>query len=211
MKQQSSTRNQILTMLKMDAPLTVSQMAERLGITEMAVRRHLNTLERDHLVQSRLLRQSMGRPSSQYELTDQSEGHFPKRYRVFTLDLLEDLEAVDGTEKVKQLFERRRDRLAEQYRHCFSGKTLKERVRVLADLQDQKGYMVKWRQLESREFVLTENNCPIAEVADRYPQACECEMSFFRTMLDADVQRTECKASGDRRCTYRIAEMKGKA
>ena len=45
-------------------PLSVGDMAKQLGITEMAVRRHLNNMERDGLVETTLVRQPMGRPSN---------------------------------------------------------------------------------------------------------------------------------------------------
>ena len=61
----SSTRNEILNMLK-HGSLTVSEMAGKLQITEMAVRRHLSTLERDNFIASKMLRQAMGRPTNVY-------------------------------------------------------------------------------------------------------------------------------------------------
>lgn len=60
MNETGSTRMQIMTMLKTEGGLTVSEIAERLGVTEMAVRRHMNQLERDQLIVPQLLRKSMG-------------------------------------------------------------------------------------------------------------------------------------------------------
>ena len=58
-----STKDEILIMLKTAGSLTVSDISKELGITEMAVRRHLNTLERDEMIKSTLVRQAMGRPT----------------------------------------------------------------------------------------------------------------------------------------------------
>jgi predicted ArsR family transcriptional regulator len=201
-----STRQQIMFMLKTEGPLTVSEMAERLGVTEMAVRRHLNTLERDGLIGAKLLRQAMGRPTNQYYLTEKSEEHFPKSYSAFTLEMLQDLEETYGPELVDQLFEKRKKRLTDAHINEFEGKSLREKVKLLADLQDHKGYMVDWEELEDGSFQLVEHNCPIAQVANRYNQACQCEISWFRNLLEADVERVECKAKGGRNCVYFIRE-----
>jgi predicted ArsR family transcriptional regulator len=206
MQETTSTRKQILLMLKTGGPLTVSEMAQRLGVTEMAVRRHVNTLERDGLVQSRLLRQSMGRPTSQYYLTEKSEEHFPKSYSSFTLEILNDLEQTQGSSVIDLLFQSREKRLTENHRADFQTGDLREKVRKLAELQDSKGYMVEWEELPDGRFKLVEFNCPIAQVANRYNQACQCEINWFRNLLDADVERTECKARGGQNCVYYIRE-----
>ncbi|RAL27002.1 helix-turn-helix transcriptional regulator [Thermoflavimicrobium daqui] len=206
MRENGSTRNQILILLKTKGPLTVSDMAEHLGVTEMAVRRHLNTLERDQLIQSQLLRQSMGRPTSQYFLTEKSEEFFPKNYHMFTLDLLQDLEELQGSEFIDSLFRNREKRLTESYQSMFQEKSLRERIETLAKLQESKGYMVEWEENSAESFTLVEHNCPIVQIANRYNQACNCELNWFRNLLDAEVQLYECKAKGGQNCVYFIRQ-----
>lgn len=208
MNEMGSTRNQILLMLKTEGSLTVSDMAEQLGVTEMAVRRHLNTLERDGLIGAKLFRQSMGRPTNQYYLTEKAEDFFPKNYHTFTLDLLNDIEQNFGSAVINQLFQSREKRLTETYQPDFQSKSLNERVKTLAELQDHKGYMVEWEELEDGSYKITEYNCPIAQVANKYNQACSCELGWFRNLLDADVERSECKAKGGQNCIYFIRAKK---
>jgi predicted ArsR family transcriptional regulator len=74
----TSTRQQILEMLKKNDTMSAKEIAAKLKITDIAVRRHLLTLEKDHLVQTKLVRQSMGRPYHVYMLTEMSEQVFPK-------------------------------------------------------------------------------------------------------------------------------------
>lgn len=202
---ETTTRKQILNMLKFQGKLAVSDMASQLGITEMAVRRHLNTLERDGLIQSTLVRQSMGRPTNLYMLTEAADDLFPKNYHSLTLDLLDDIKEAEGQEVVNKLFHRREKRLTETYRHQFEGKNLEARVQQLAELQNSKGYMVEWEKISDDKYKLVEYNCPIAQVAKNYHQACSCEIGFFRNLLgDANVERPECKAKGGANCVYYI-------
>jgi predicted ArsR family transcriptional regulator len=202
MEHDTSTRKTIVKMLKMRGPLGVGEMARQLGITEMAVRRHLNTLERDGYIDSQIVRQSMGRPMHVYRLTEAAEDLFPKNYHALTLDLLGELEG-EGAADVGVLFGKRKVKLAQKYGPVMEGKPLKERVAALADIQNANGYMVEWEQTEDG-FELKEHNCPISQVANRYNVACECEQQLFEGLLQADVQRTECLANGGGKCVYKI-------
>lgn len=204
MEQESSTRQTILTMLKTSGPLHVGEMARRLGVTEMAVRRHLHTLERDALIESSLVRQPMGRPMHVYRLTEAADELFPKNYGVLALDLLMELSEDEGEERVDRLFEKRRDKLLSKYAKSMEGKPLEAKVAALADIQNANGYMAEWRQGAEGEFVLQEANCPIAQVARQFNQACQCELQLFQRLLEADVERTECLAKGGGKCVYVI-------
>lgn len=178
----------------------MSEMAKRLEITEMAVRRHLNTLERDGYIDSHIVRQSMGRPMHVYRLTAAAEDLFPKNYHTLTLDLLGEL-GDDRT--IGSLFGKRKDKLLQKYEPGMEGKTLEERVEKLADIQNANGYMVDWERTKDG-FVLQEFNCPISQVANQYNEACECEQQLFEELLDAKVERTECLAKGGGKCVYHI-------
>jgi predicted ArsR family transcriptional regulator len=201
-----STRKIILTMLKTKGLLAVSDMAKQLRITEMAVRRHLNTLERDGLINSTLVRQAMGRPTNLYSLTENADELFPRKYHSLTLDLLGELEAEAGEQQVERLFERRKERMIGRYEERMQGKPLAERVKALAEIQNANGYMVEWNAAEDGTYVINEHNCPISQVAKQYNHACSCELMMFESLLGADVERTECLVKGGLKCSYKIQE-----
>jgi predicted ArsR family transcriptional regulator len=195
-----STRNVIVTLIKTHGMRSVAELAQELGVTEMAVRRHLHVLERDGLVAAKLVRQAMGRPMNVYSLTSAADELFPKKYHHLALDLLEELDTAD----VDALFEKRKAKLYERYEGRMRGKTLPERVQELAGIQNANGYMAEWYEAEPGHYELSEYNCPIAQVATPYQQACSCELALFRQLLQADVERTECLAKGGGKCVYRI-------
>jgi predicted ArsR family transcriptional regulator len=203
-----STRKMILTLIKTKASLSVIELAKLLGITEMAVRRHVNTMERDDLIQSKLIRQPMGRPSHVYSLTPAGDDLFPKNYYKLTLDLLDELVGEDGSDSVAKLFEGRKKKLLLKYEKQMEGKSLSERVSTLAEIQNGGGYMVEWEKAEDGNFIFNEYNCPIAQVANQYTQACSCELSLFESLLETNVERTECLAKGGNKCVYVIEKNK---
>src|SRR5699024_565604 len=99
--------------------------------------------------------------------------------------------------------------MSDQYKKQVKGKTLEEKVNQLAELQNEKGYMVEVEE-EPRtgNFILKEYNCPISQVAKEYNQACECELSLFKKVLEANVERNECIAEGEDKCVYVIKPTK---
>ncbi|MFC4099916.1 helix-turn-helix transcriptional regulator [Paenibacillus xanthanilyticus] len=206
-RQEGGTRQTILMLLKTRAHMNAGDLARELNITEMGVRRHLSALERDGLIRPTLVRQSVGRPTLRYSLTEEAEHVFPKTYSSLALDLLEELEGdPDAEGLIARMFEGRKRKLLERHAGRMGGKDLAARVRELADIQNDGGYMVSMES-GGDELILHEYNCPIAQVAARYEQACQCELALFRELLAADVERTECLAKGGMKCTYRIARM----
>ncbi|WP_059105866.1 helix-turn-helix transcriptional regulator [Shouchella shacheensis] len=198
-----STRGVILNMLKRNREQTVAELAVGLNVTEMAVRRHLGGLEQEGLIAGVTIRQAIGRPKQKYSLTFKGEEQFPRKYGDLSLGLLQDLEEMSGTDVVNQLFERRKEKLYEQYKGLMKG-SFEERVAALAAIQDENGYMVEWEQAEGT-ITFVERNCPIAVIAKEFPIACVCERKLFEELLDTEhVKRISCIAedNGDTRCEY---------
>jgi predicted ArsR family transcriptional regulator len=211
-QQELSTRRQLLQLLKTQGNCCISELSKALGITEMAVRRHIHSLERDNLIRSELVRQAMGRPLYRYSLTEQADDLFPKNYPQLTLDLLSELEEqTGGSEVIDRMFQGRRLKLEARYQERMTERSLAERVSELSAIQNAAGYMTDWEPAgEEGAYQLYEYNCPIAQVANIYRQACHCEKQLFEQLLDANVERTECLADGGMRCTYSIEPKKAK-
>lgn len=200
-----STRRQILELLRTTANLTAQQLAAKLGITAMGVRRHLTTLERDGLVRARTQRQPAGRPTFIYNLTEAGLETFPKRYDLLATQLLDVIRSREGDARVADMFAGRMDQLYAQYAPRVRGKPLAERVQELARIQEEAGYMARWERVPGG-FLLKEQNCAIYRVACRFQDACRFEIELFRRLLDADIERIEHQVKGDLTCTYFIPE-----
>ncbi len=199
------TREMIVHLLKTKGDMSTKELTEELGITVMAVRRHIQSLERDSFITSKMQRQSMGRPTAVYSLTEQAGAFFPNKYHALTIELLTELEEHFGGEAVEKLFVSRKNKLLQKYDDAMHGKSVSERIEMLADLQHENGYMVKLEKIDNEAFVLKEYNCPIEHVAFKYKNACQCELQLFRSLLtDAEVNRTECLSEGGQCCSYMI-------
>ncbi len=205
-----STRRQILQLLRTEGNLTAQQLAEKLEITSMGVRRHLTTLERDGLIQMQTQRQPQGRPTYQYRLTDAGFETFPKSYDLLATQVLDVVRATEGDARVAQIFEGRMTQLYEQFAPRMIGKNLGARVQELAKIQEETGYMARWEKVKGG-YLLKEQNCAIYRVACRFQDACQFEIQLFQRLLDADLQRIEHQVKGDLACTYFIPEKSFRA
>jgi predicted ArsR family transcriptional regulator len=127
------------------------------------------------------------------------------------------IEAVGGADLVEQVFAARRRQIGERTRRHMGERLaddapLGDRVRVLALLQDEAGYLADALVAEDGTLRLREHNCAIDRIARRTTAPCDAELALFQEVLGAEVVRESHIASGDRCCTYRIgAEPTGRA
>lgn len=195
------TRDAILTALKVEGPLRVDAVAERLGVSKMAARQQLSELTAAGLITVSLVRSTVGRPAHVYQLSPRGDALFPRTYADFTLDLLDRLADKKGVACVENLMAARWTAFTHRHLADFEPLPLAERVQALADIQTEHGFMATVKD-HGGFLELTEHNCSIQSIASRYPQFCGHELSAFCTLLGGRVERTTCIAEGDRCCRY---------
>lgn len=197
------TRGEILILLKKHAEMTVKDLSEALGISTMGVRQHLKILEEEDYIQVETLRKGVGRPQHLYQLSKKGHDLFPSNYETMLHSLLELVRESDGKGKVDQLLRKQMERLVAEHQDEMHEKELKERVAALAKIQETAGYMAVLDESEDG-LEITEHHCPVARVAEEYPQMCEYELEYFKQLLETETQRVECMTSGDHACRYVI-------
>ncbi len=207
MKRERPARMEILEILKKKGRMTARQIGESLGITPMGARQHLIAMEKDNLVVSQFVRQRAGRPTLFYELSPDAQNYFPQNYISLVLNLLKGLEELEGRAKVDEVLQLRRKKLIEEYLPQMDGLSVEERVRVLAEMRENEGYMAEVEERDG-EILLKEHNCPIQSVAKEYPEVCLMELELFKQLLDAPVEREEHLVNNQHACIYRISKKK---
>jgi predicted ArsR family transcriptional regulator len=190
-------RPALLDLLKIHGPTNVPRLATLRGVNRNAVRQQLSMLQREGLVEVRVEKRRVGRPTQLYALTDKAEALFPQAYGPLALTLLRQLRDVDGEEKIDQLFDRRTKSLIADYRKRLAGRSLGEKWQELARIRAEEGYMAR-----AQGKGLTEHHCPIAAIAREFPQVCRFEKRLFEAVLGTPLDRIEHLASGGRACVY---------
>lgn len=203
-KHMPATRRRILTLLKEKGDLTADELGSLLGISAVAVRRHLTKLESDQLVTYEEVQRGMGRPSFAYRLGEAAANFFPRRYEELATTVLETIREMFGTEAIDAIFRVRTEHILGHYRHKVNGKTLDARLEQLTKLRESDGYMSSWEMNAEGAFVLREANCPIFHVAESCHSACDHDVGMLEHLLGAELIRTGHIAHGDGACCYEV-------
>jgi len=211
MRQRSATR--LLHALKSAGPQTAAAIGRRLGITSVAVRQHLARLEADGLVAFEDRAAGVGRPRRLWSLTGKGHARFPDSHSVLALDLIQNVGRVFGEAGLERLIAAREASSLQAYRSRLGGSGgLKQRVKRLAALRSEEGYMAEVAPAPGGGYLLSENHCPICVAAKACQGLCRSELALFRAALGpgVEVERQEHILAGARRCAYRIRPRPGR-
>jgi len=204
-------RTGILHHLRREGPASPDQLAAAIGASRTGVLQQLRALEETHFVSRQTVRHGVGRPRHLYDVTPDAQELFPTNYDSLAAGLLAAIGAVGGEALIEQVFQARRRQIGDRVRRELDERVgpdapLLERVRALAVLQDEQGYLADAVIEADGTIRLREHNCAILDVARGQVSACDAELDLFREVLGADVVRDTHIASGDRCCSYRIAD-----
>jgi predicted ArsR family transcriptional regulator len=206
----SDTRKQILELLKKQGPLTAEALGKVLKITSMGARQRLLALERDGLVEHKVEPRPAGRPGYVYSLTSAGDELFPRTYPQMANTLLELVRRIYGEGGIDTLIHVRTKQLIAQYRARLIQKDLEHRVKELAAIRTEEGYMADYEKIGKNTFRLREHNCAVCQVAANCKQLCTDELELFKRALpDAEITRETHILSRDRNCTYLIRRKPG--
>ncbi|MFN2607887.1 MAG: helix-turn-helix transcriptional regulator [Acidimicrobiales bacterium] len=203
-----TTRRKLLLLLRKHPGTTVAELAADLELTGMGVRRHLDVLAAEGLVEPvQCTRRARGRPATGWRLSAAGLELFPRRYDSIALDVLEDVAECAGPAALAEVFERRTEKAVAEYEAALAGReSLADRVAGLARIRDDAGYLAEWSTGPDGELILTENNCAVHRVAEHHPAVCAMELALIRRVLGPDVEvvRTAHTMAGDAVCSYCI-------
>src|SRR3954451_20094963 len=201
----SNLRRELLLRLRMDGPSSPDQLADRLGASRTGGLQQLRALQGAKLVSRQTGRHGVGRPRHLYDVTPEAQDLFPSNYDALATGLLAAIEAVGGDDLIEQIFTARRRQNGERGRELRAERLpddapLEDRVRELAVIQDEQGYLAAAELGPDGSLRLVEHNCAIYHVATGTAAACRAELELFRDVLGAPVVRESHIATGDRCC-----------
>ena len=209
MEADAKTEDRILYLIKSKGPQTAAQLAKRLGVTAMAVRQHLYGFAKEGLVESSDERRPVGRPVRMWRLTEHAAARFPESHAELTLEMIAAVRATFGEKGLDRLLEERTRLQLRAYRariRAASDGSLEGRVRVLAMIRREQGYMAECVTRADGSLLLRENHCPICVAAKSCQGLCREELGLFRAVLGrrTQVERTDHILAGASRCAYVI-------
>jgi predicted ArsR family transcriptional regulator len=204
----SALRRAVLVHLRRHGPSAPDTIAAAIGASRSGVAQQLRALETAGLVTRTSVRHGVGRPHHLYDITSDAQDLFPTNYDGLAAGLLTAILEVGGEDLVDEVFAARRRQAEARLRDSVGAALeadapLADRMRVVATIQDELGYLAEVRE-DPDGARLVEHNCAVLDVARSMPAACQAELDLFRSVLGADLVRERHIASGDRCCSYRV-------
>lgn len=202
------TRHAVARLLLERGPITAAAVADELGLSPTAVRRHLDVLVAEGEAYTREAsprgRRGRGRPAKLFLLTEVGRARFGHAYDDLAVAALRFIAEHEGEQAVREFADRRIAALVANHREVLAAATdPAKRAEVLADALTREGYAASTRSVGSGEQ-LCQHHCPVAHVAADFPQLCEAETAAFAEVLGTHVQRLATIANGDAACTTHV-------
>jgi predicted ArsR family transcriptional regulator len=202
-------RQAILVRLRQSGPASPDELAASLGASRTGVLQQLRTLEGANLVRHETERHGVGRPRHRYDVTPAAQKLFPSNYSALASGLLQAIESVGGHELLEQVLAAHRRRVGDRVLNVIHERlpadaALIERVRALAVVQDEQGYLSDVQLAPDGTIRMHQRNCAVYQVASGEPAVCAAELALFEDVLGRDVVRETHIISGDRCCTFRV-------
>lgn len=207
------TRQKVLACVLDNGPVSASKVAKTMGLTAAAIRRHLDALCEEGLIEVRSLagaKAGRGRPARQYVVTPEGHQAISHSYDDLAVDVLGFVEEKVGREAVGEYAQRYAADLRERLvaRIDRTPDTVAARSRALSAALVAEGFaataspVAVGTPLEAMQ--LCQGHCPIQQVASTFPEFCEAEMDMFSDYLGVDVRRLSTLAGGAHVCTTHI-------
>ena len=217
------TRARIARLILENGPVTAAGLSTRTGLTPAAVRRHLDHLLADGMIEIRTKRRpasrGRGRPAKLFAITDAGRSAFVHAYDDLAASALRFLAEAAGPGAVAEFARRQLADTERRYRPVVEAAGPDQRVQALAGALSADGYAAsastapvrsgreRAGQLggaDARGEQLCQHHCPVAHVAAEFPQLCEAETEAFARLLGTPVQRLATIAHGDGVCTTHV-------
>ena len=226
----AGTRGQVARLILELGPCTAATIGGRLGLTPAAIRRHLDNLIADGMIETRTARtygnRGRGRPAKVFVITDAGRSAFEHAYDDLATSALRFLMRTYGPQAVTEFA---RQQVAETERRyapvVAQAGDLRTRVQALADALSGDGYaaaagpapvfgttaprntaagITKAANIVGNGEQICQHHCPVAHVAAEFPQLCEAETEAFGRLLGTPVRRLATIAHGDGICTTHV-------
>ena len=205
---EQGTRDAVARTVLERGPQSAAALAEHLGLSAAAIRRHLDALVADGYLIEREPRptadRGRGRPARTYALTDAGRAAFPHAYDDLATTALRYLRDTGGEQAVVAFAQHRAAGLRDAVEAGVQQHTgVAARTTALASALSEHGYAAG-TQTAAAGVQLCQHHCPVAHVAAEFPELCEAETRAFEQVLGTYVQRLATIAHGDGVCTTHV-------
>ncbi|MEU4691319.1 transcriptional regulator [Actinoplanes sp. NPDC023714] len=203
------TRDRVAQLLLERGAATAAELGASLGLSPAAIRKHLDAMLAEQLVEVRVARLSgprgRGRPAKRFVLTAAARETFPHHYDGIATAALRWIVEQHGPEALSAFATSQVRALEERLKAAIlaAGSDPIARAEALAEALTAEGYAASATTIASGGQ-LCQHHCPVAHVAAEFPQLCDAETEVISRLIGTHVQRLATIAHGDGVCTTHI-------
>lgn len=201
------TRRRIQLILLEGNPASASAIAEALGLSAAAVRRHLDILLEEGLAEEAPAtggaNRGRGRPARVYRLTDAGRERFGHGYDDLAAQAIMALREAGGVAAVEAFARNRVRTILEGVEGVDDDTDLDEVIDDVVAAFRRHGYAATVNATEGN-LQICHHHCPISHVAEDFPELCIAEHEAVSTLLGQHTQRLATIADGNGVCTTNI-------
>ncbi len=205
-----STREQILRYVRGRRDTTVAQLADSLQLSQQAVRRHLDGLRADGLVDVKQDRHGVGRPTLLFYTTERGEELAGRTYLQMLTRLFKHLEKLDasqvsgadGHQVLEQVFGGIATEMAADHLSEMHGVTLAQRIDEASKALEREGIVDSWEKLDNGTYHIVNEECPYLRLAEMSDAACKSDKRSIELLIGAEVEQTLRIVDGAAACEY---------
>jgi predicted ArsR family transcriptional regulator len=206
------TRLRILEHLQQENQ-TVGGLATIMGLAPATVRRHLDILQRDHLVNFIEVRKKTGRPEYSFRLTEEGQESLPKSYDLMLKLMVdemgalsqEDMNGMDGQQVLRMVFQRMSAKAAERFSGDMALLNIDERVAGLLGALSNNHFEPVAQNVDGM-FQIKLQNCPFRSVAMTNNAVCDFDANMISTGMGVSMTQISCISEGQPCCVYQSVE-----
>lgn len=212
MKITASAAANVAACLLADGPSTAVALAQKLSLTGTAIRKHLESLMADGLVESSERApygpaalnapRGRGRPAKVFSLTASGREIFGRREESIGLNAMRFIKEIGGDAAVATFASRMVEEFAQRHAEIASADR-ELRAEQLANALSAEGYAASITN-SPLGAQLCQHNCPMDDLASEFPVLCELETQVFSSLTGVHVTRLATIAKGDAVCTTLI-------
>jgi predicted ArsR family transcriptional regulator len=204
------TRDAVIRLLQERGASTAADLAAEVGVSTGSIRRHMDIMVAEGLLDTELVRQQRGRPVTRYSLSEAGEEETSGASYSRLLDRLypalasmsaDEVSGLDGGQLAERIFDRVGASIAHDHAPRITSEAFDDRVRQVTEALQDEGILEIVEQ-RGDIVVLRNSTCPVRSCAEGNHAMCDADRGAIEALLGLPVVQASTVATGGDVCEY---------